>query len=371
MTPTSLILRALSIGYRVRRSLHRRSAAARLADQCRSAFYDRAWRGAADELGASIRSLGSHIHEVELDRVRARVNRNDTSLDDPVTLAIAGDKPLVYRLLSEARIPVPRHREFTLPKFAMAIEFLRRVPGPCVVKPAKDTGAGHGVTTGVNSRYALIQAAAAAAAHGSELLIEEQVAGDSFRLFCLDGQVLDAIRRTCPTVVADGKSTVRELVRRTNAERVEQGAKLSQVMLTVDLDMRHTLARQGLTLRSVPEAGRRVVLKTVSNENLGSENIPATEALCHEVIETGARAAQIIGARLAGIDIVTPDPSVPLSENGGVVLEVNTTPGYYYHYHQCGKPFPAATHVLRRLLYGHENSDTGPPASRLLAAPLD
>jgi cyanophycin synthetase len=142
------------------------------------------------------------------------------------------------------------------------------------------------------------------------------------------------------------------------------------VLLTVDLDMRHTLARQGLTLRSVPEPGRRVVLKTVSNENLGSENAPATNLLCHEVVEIGAQAARIIGARLAGIDIVTPDPSIPLSENGGVVLEVNTTPGYYYHHHQSGKPFPAATHVLRRLLHGQTNTDSRRCATSSLAATL-
>ena len=358
------------MAYRVRRSLQRRSTAAQLADRHRSDFYDRAWLAAANELGASIRPLGSYIHELELDGVCTRVNRNYTSLDDPVTLTIAGDKPLVYRLLSEAGIPVPRHREFTLATFATATKFLRCAGGPCVVKPAKDTGAGHGVTTGISNSYQLIKASAAAAAHGSELLIEEQIAGESFRLLYLDGQLLDAIRRTSPSVVADGASTVRQLVQRMNAERVEHGASLSQVLLTVDLDMRHTLARQGLTLRSVPEAGRRVFLKTVSNENLGSENVPAISVLCREVIETGALAAQIIGARLAGIDVVTRDPSVPLSENGGVVLEVNTTPGYYYHYHQSGKPFPVALHVLRRLLYGYENIDRRWVGTRSLAASL-
>jgi cyanophycin synthetase len=200
-------------------------------------------------------------------------------------------------------------------------------------------------------------------------LIEEQIAGDSFRLLYLDGQLLDAIRRTSPAVIADGRSTVRELVEQANIERIEQGAKLSQVLLTIDLDMRHTLVAQGLRLGSVPEAGRRVVLKMVSNENLGCENLPARHLLCREVIEAGARAAQIVGARLAGIDIVTPDPGVPLSESGGVVLEINTTPGYYYHYHQSGKPFPVAVHVLRRLLQGRAHPGTRNMSCAMAAAP--
>lgn len=312
MSISSFMLHALTMAYRVRRSLQRRSAAAWVADRHRSDFYDHAWRRAAHELGASIHSLGSHIHQIDRDGVRTRVNCNYTPLDDPVTLTVAGDKPLVYRLLSEGGLPVPKHREFTLATFATAVDFLRRAEGPCVVKPAKDTGAGNGVTTGVMHRSELVRAAAAAAAHGSELLIEEQIAGDSFRLLYLEGQLLDAVRRTSPIVVGDGSSTVGRLVRRLNAERIEHGAKLSQVLLSIDLDMRNTLDRQGLTLSAVPEAGRRVVLKTVSNENLGSENLPATDLLCRELIEAGARAAEIVGARLAGIDIITPDPGVPL-----------------------------------------------------------
>ena len=369
MTLSSIILRALSTAYCVRRSLARRSVVARLALHHRSQFYDRAWREAARELGAELRTLAPCLHEIDFEGVRTRVCRTYTSLDDPVTLDVAGNKPLVYRLLSEAGLPVPRHRAFRPATLARAISFLRHVSGPCVVKPAKDTGAGNGVTTGVIRRSDLFRAAAAAAVYGSDLLIEEQIAGDSFRLLYLDGQLLDAIRRTSPTVVADGRSTVRELVEQLNIERIKQGAKLSQVLLTIDLDMRHTLATQGLRLGSVPEAGRRIVLKTVSNENLGCENMPATDLLCRDVIEAGARAAEVVGARLAGIDIVTPDPRVPLAENGGVVLEVNTTPGYYYHYHQKGKPFPVAVHVLHRLLHDGGHLDTR-QISRALASSL-
>jgi D-alanine-D-alanine ligase-like ATP-grasp enzyme len=369
MTLSSLMLRALSTVYRVQRSLARRSAAARLVQHHRSEFYDRVWRDAACELGAELRTLGPHLHEVDLDGEFTRVSRNYTSLDDPVTLDVAGNKPLVYRLLSEAGLPIPQHRKFTPAALATAADFLRHASGPCVVKPAKDTGAGNGVTTGVLRRAGLFRATAAAAVYGPELLIEEQIAGDSFRLLYLEGQLLDAIRRTSPTVVADGRSTVKGLVEHLNLERVEQGAKLSQVLVTIDLEMRHTLATQGLRLGSVPEAGRRIVLKTVSNENLGCENMPATDLLCRDVIEAGARAAEVVGARLAGVDIVTPDPSVPLVESGGVILEVNTTPGYYYHYHQSGEPFPVAVHVLRRLLQSRANLHTS-QISRDLATSL-
>ena len=40
--------------------------------------------------------------------------------------------------------------------------------------------------------------------------------------------------------------------------------------------------------------------------------------------------------------MITPDPSVPLAEAGGAVIEVNTTPGYYYHYYKREGRVPVA-----------------------------
>jgi glutathione synthase/RimK-type ligase-like ATP-grasp enzyme len=72
--------------------------------------------------------------------------------------------------------------------------------------------------------------------------------------------------------------------------------------------------------------------------------------LCDSIIEDGARAAQAIGVRLAGVDILTADPSVPLADSGGAILEFNTPPNYYNHYHTRDGAFPVAVHVLDRLL---------------------
>ena len=46
----------------------------------------------------------------------------------------------------------------------------------------------------------------------------------------------------------------------------------------------------------------------------------------------------------------TADPGSPLHSSGGVILEVNAPPNFYYHYHKKDGPFPVAVHVLRRLL---------------------
>jgi D-alanine-D-alanine ligase-like ATP-grasp enzyme len=286
-----------------------------------------------------------------------RAVENTCSIDDPVTIAIANNKLLTYRLLGETGLSVPRHAGFALTDAVKAFAFLESSRRDCVVKPAIGTGGGRGVTTGITRSSQLARAAAAASVYGDELLIEEQVEGDNYRLLYLDGVLLDAFVRKLPTVVADGRSTVAKLVERANADRLRHGSELSQVLLTVDLDMQRTLAKQGLSLRSIPAEGRVVTLKTVINENRGADNTSATHLLCDSVVEDGARAARALHVRLAGIDIITRDPGVPLAESGGVVLEVNTTPNFYFHYHKQDGRFPVAAHVLERLLAAPSNPD--------------
>jgi D-alanine-D-alanine ligase-like ATP-grasp enzyme len=335
---------------RLRRFLPIRNASAHRAEMGRAEWYERLWEDAAAEVGARFRPLGDGICEIRRDGLATRVRQNCTAIDDPVTLTLALNKKLVYRLLAEEGLPIPRHVAFTLRTLSRAAAFLEQTPGPCVVKPAAGTGGGEGITTGIRTRRQLARAATLAAQSSSEMLLEEQVPGDNYRLLYLDGVLLDAVQRRPPAVIGDGRATVRRLVEHANAARLRRGSAISQVLLTADLDMRHTLARQGLTLSSVPAAGQVVAVKTVINQNFAADNVTATGRLCPSLIADGARAARCTGVRLAGIDVITRDPSAPLADTGGVILEVNTTPGFHYHYHKNDGSFPVAVRVLEQLL---------------------
>lgn len=364
----SLTFRGLYAAAMLRAFLRYRNPRRRAAGRHQCAFYRQAWREAAAALGGAYTPLGGEIAEIEVDGFRTRVMENTCEIDGPVTLAVLADKPLTYRVLAGQGIPVPRHVTFSACGIESAAKFLAESERDCVVKPASGTGGGRGVTTGVRTGLHLWRAAAAASVYGDELLIEEQVAGDNYRLLYLDGEMVDAFVRRLPVVTGDGRSTIRRLLRRANDDRLRQGFGASQVLLTADMDMRRTLARQGLSFGSVPAAGREVALKTVVNENLGSDNAAASDVLCPAIIEQGALAVRALGVRLAGVDIITPDPSVPLAAAGGVMLEVNAPPNFYYHYHKSGGRFPVALHVLRRLIDGRPGAVANGAASEEGAA---
>jgi cyanophycin synthetase len=91
--------------------------------------------------------------------------------------------------------------------------------------------------------------------------------------------------------------------------------------------MKQTLAHQDLSWRAVPADGQRVVLKRVVNDNMPDENVSVVGQVSESIIAAGRRATELIGVRLAGIDIITPNIRQGLEEAGGTILESTQRPG--------------------------------------------
>jgi D-alanine-D-alanine ligase-like ATP-grasp enzyme len=51
-----------------------------------------------------------------------------------------------------------------------------------------------------------------------------------------------------------------------------------------------------------------------------------------ELIAEARSAQNAVGLRLSGVDVITTDPTRPLADTGGVITEVNGTPGLHHHY---------------------------------------
>jgi cyanophycin synthetase len=321
-------LRILAYGQRLKQVLLRRGDGFD-AESSRS-FYRELWQTASAQLGAEIRELPGDFLEVRYGQRVTRIKKWWVMLDDPVTLSLAGNKAAVHALLMEEGLPVPAHLTYTIYQIERAWDFLRSQGAPCVIKPVSDTGGGHGVTTGVETRWQLAQASALAATLGRELLIERQVEGDNYRLLYLDGILIDALRRGGPTVIGDGRSTIGELIHRENVERA-RGKRAVLGPITIDLDCRSTLRRAGLSLSSVPAADQTVRVKMATNEGSERDIQTVLGQIGPSLVRQGAQAAAIVGARLAGVDVITRDPTLPL-EGAGVIIEVNTTPGLKFHY---------------------------------------
>lgn len=357
-----VLARAFHIYYRVKKTWTARSADSALARQHRAQFYSDLWHEAARQAGATAEPLGNEVFEIRSSHGRTRVLQNVTALDTAITCSIVRIKPLVSRLLAREGLRTPTYREFTSSGISDAIAFLNSVGTTCVVKPA-DAGGGEGVTTNVRTPFDVVRAAGLAMAYSNHLIIEQQIPGEVYRLLYLDGELIDAVQRRRPMVVADGTSRVRDLIARENHRRLTVGPTLAHVLVPNDVDLEATLRTQGLTLRSIVPRGQTIMLKTVINDNSQAENVSAAHLLCRSVIEDGARAASLLGIRLAGIDIITTDPTVPLAQSGGAIIEANTTPSYHHHYFKSDGGFPVAVHLLPALFAQSRDAPDAVPST--------
>src|SRR5262249_22016803 len=184
------------------------------------AALDAIWRDASNWLGAEMHPLSPAFLEIRRGAARVHVTRRTvTPLTDVVSSDLTNDKPLVHGLLAEAGLPVPEYLVVDASDVEAARAFLARVEPPLVVKPAEGT-AGEGVVGQIHDFTQLKRALRDSGRYGSRVLVERMVAGDTYRLLLLDGELLDAIRRLPAQVTGDRRSTIEALIFRGAEKRI-------------------------------------------------------------------------------------------------------------------------------------------------------
>lgn len=302
----------------------------------RSRFFNNYWMEVAQDIGADIDAVGDGFYRLSRAGKRTFVRQGEVMLDDHLTLRIAGNKPLVNRLLQERGYSVPEYLEYELRDIDKALRFMQTCGGNCVVKPASGAAGGRGVSTKINSRSRLLQASCKAVVYSSNaaLMIEREHTGANYRLLYLNGEFIDALRRESPTLTADGHSSVQKLVSQENASRLREG-NTALSPLTLDLDARYTLAEQSLSSRQVAGAGIRVKIKTASNQYSRPENRTVKDSIHPSIIDFGREISRVLDVTLAGVDLMLKDHTVPLHESHCQLNEINTTPGLHHHALVC------------------------------------
>lgn len=321
-------------------------------DKIKRSFYKKLWADTARDLGAKIQDFGYGYYKIQLGSRSTFVQDHSVMLDDHVTLRIAGNKPLVNKILSEYHFPIVKYVEYDLNSIDTAFKFINRMNRPGVVKPAQSGAAGKGITTGINSWRSLFKASFRAAIFSNKLIIEEQADGISHKLLYLNGQYLDAIKINLPQISGDGKSTIKKLIEHENFKRMRGEEIISLHPLTIDLELKSFIKSQGYNLTDVLPEHQTLSIKRVSNQNSCYENESVRTAVHPDTVEIGSKIVKILNMKLASIDIIAKDITKPLSEINGVINEVNTTPGFHHHYLISNKAdtTPVALHVLKFLL---------------------
>ncbi len=262
-------------------------------------------------------------------RWQRRIQAAETDRTGAIAESIAQDKELTREFLRAAGVPVPFGRAVADAEDAW--QAAREIGTPVVVKP-RDGNQGRGVAVNLNTRKQVTAAYEAAKQESDSVLVEKFASGHDYRLLVVGERVVAAARREPAKVVGDGVHTINQLIERENADP-RRGEHHATVLSKIKLDpvALGVLTEQGFTPEAVPPVGAVVLIRRNANLSTGGTAIDVTERVHPSVATRAIDAARSVGLDIAGIDVVAPDISRPLEEQGGIVVEVNAAPGLRMH----------------------------------------
>jgi len=273
-----------------------------------------------------------------------------------VSESIAQDKDLTKRLLQSAGVPVPIGSPVHSVDEAWAVAL--EVGLPVVVKP-QDGNQGKGVTVNVVTREQMESAYKAAEDIGT-VMVEKFLPGSDYRLLVIGDKLVAAARRDPPHVIGDGTLTVKQLVDKVNSDpKRGDGHATSLTKIRFDDIAVERLTQQGLTPESVPEKGRRVILRNNANLSTGGTATDVTDDVHPDVAARAIAAAQVVGLHVCGVDVVAEGVLRPLEEQSGGIVEVNAAPGLRMHLSPSyGKGRNVGEAIIAHLYgHGHKGED--------------
>ncbi|HSZ87358.1 MAG TPA: cyanophycin synthetase, partial [Puia sp.] len=258
-------------------------------------------------------------------RIRATIASTTSS----IAVDIACDKEETKNLLEAAEIPVPRGVIIRTEEGLK--EAIDKLGYPIVLKPI-DGNHGKGATTNIMNWEQSLTALAAAQKYSRSVICEKFITGFDFRVLVINSKFICAALRTPASVIGDGKHDIQWLVDETNKDsRRGYGHEKVLTQIKVDEFTQKMLVEKNYTLQTVPAKGELVLLKPTANLSTGGTSTDVTDEVHPVNIFLAERIAKIIGLDICGIDIMAPDLRLPITENGGAVLEVNAAPGFRMH----------------------------------------
>ena len=229
---------------------------------------------------------------------------------------LAKNKPESNSIFMKNNIPVPTHKiidknnkDYYLNKYKL--EF------PCVLKPV-DGMQGTDVNTFIKNKKQFTIILNKLLGKYNEIMYENQVYGDNYRIFVFNNEIMDVIKREQPFIIGDGNSNIDELIENKNKLQKEKN-----LFPTKNLDYDYIL-EQGYNKDDILEINKKVFITNTINFHNGANpvrinlnNIPKINK------NMFIKAHKLIGLECSGIDYMSNNISIPYNENDGHIIEIN------------------------------------------------
>ena len=158
------------------------------------------------------------------------------------------------------------------------------------------------------------------------VVVEEHLEGNLARATCVDGRLVGFLESLYPTVVGNGRATVRELVEQENKHKP---AGVADISLTPAHE--RYIARRGYTLESVLEAGKVLPLIYRAGYRSGGRNREYGTAIHPELRQEIERAARLTKLAVVGFDLIIQNPTKSPESQVWGIIEANSQPWIDLH----------------------------------------
>ncbi len=277
-----------------------------------------------------------------------KIEATIASTTSSMAVETASDKEACKQLFKNMAIPVAEGEVVSSEKELR--EAVGRLKFPLVIKPLKGNQ-GRGVTTNIQTPEAAVKAFQTACKICDYAIVERHIEGYDYRLLTVNYKLAAASKRTSAHVIGDAKSTIKELIKKENRNpRRGEGHSKSLTKIPIGPSIRVIFKRKGYSLDTILPEGEILYLNHAANLSKGGTANDVTDEVHPEVAAMAGRISKVIGLDICGIDIIAPSLKEPLSETGGVILEVNAAPGFRMHLNPSeGKSRNVAVPVLDML----------------------
>ena len=270
----------------------------------------------------SLIQLGAGVNQM---RFQATI----TCKTSNIAVDIACNKEQTKKMLNEASIPVAKG-DICYDTEDLE-ETIAEIGYPIVIKPL-DGNHGKGASINVTNWEDAVKGLKHAKEYSRRVIVEKFITGFDFRVLVINNEVIAAAQRVPAHVVGNGKNTIQELIDITNEDpRRGYGHENVLTEITIDKSTERLIDNAGYTLSSILSDNETLYLKSTANLSTGGTSVDVTDLMHPENVFIAERISRVIGLDICGIDIMAPNLTQSLKENGGVILEVNAAPGFRMH----------------------------------------
>ncbi len=246
------------------------------------------------------------------------------------------DKVILKQELGKQGIPVPAHFEFSPFSFLNnkdTEKIFSKLNKPVIVKPRVGSRGRHTITN-INTLEQFKQGIEIAGQICSYLVAEEHLSGSVCRATFVNGALAGFYKGQAPTLIGDGKKTIKELIKDMDDRRPE---RVEPVRITKELH--DHIARSGFYTNDVLPAGVSLTLTHRNGRLFGGQTKEMVEELHPSFIPILKKAVDITGLQVVGFDCIIPDPTAEQASQKWGIIECNTLPFIDLHYFALeGKP---------------------------------